>query len=217
MMVFPQLFSHHLTRRIGRSLAWSKIRIDDFTIRVPRGKTQVTFTLRYATSFSLGVIKQFLSKKARTSTVVLEAMNFLNHLVSVGPTLSLIPVGRKFFTNLDADCKKFEVVEFRRGVIQSVHFGGETSLTLNVDVTTGIFWNSDCVTVLDLASRFLNIPPVEMTPRRLSAPQLQLLSRALRGVKFALRHRGEVFAKRLHSIAKVAKKSSKEHIFTMGG
>lgn len=56
-----------------------------------------------------------------------------------------------------------------------------------------------------------------MTPRRLSAPQLQLLSRALRGVKFTLRHRGDVFAKRLHSIAKVAKKSSKEHVFTMGG
>jgi hypothetical protein len=191
--------------------------VDDFTVKIPRGKTEVSFTLRYATSFTLGVIKQYVSRKARTSSVVLEAMNFLNHLVSVGPTLSLIPVGRKFFTDADADCKKFEVIEFRRGVVQSVHFGGETSLTLNIDVTTGIFWNSDCVTVLDLASRFLNIPPAEMTARRITPPQMHMLSKTLKGVKFNVRHRGEMFAKRLHSIAKIAKKSSKEHVFAMGG
>jgi eukaryotic translation initiation factor 2C len=196
-------------------MAWSKNKIADFTVNIPRGKGEVTFSLKSATTFNLGIVKQFIAKKTKTSSAIIEAMNFLNHLFSVGPTLSLIPVGRKFFTECDSDIKKFEIIEFRRGLFQAVHFGGQTSLTLNIDITTGIFWNSDCVTALDLVSRYLNIPPNELSPKRVSPQQFQRLSRVLKGVKYRVKHRGDEFSRRQHTITKVAKKSAKEHKFQM--
>ena len=198
-------------------MAWSRARISDFTVKIQRGKGEVTFSLKNTTAFSLGIIKQYLSKKVRTTTVVLEAMNFLNHLFSVGPTLSLIPVGRKFFTDSDADIKKFEIIEFRKGLFQAVHFGGDKSLTLNVDITTGVFWNSNFVTALDLACRYLGIPPAEFTAKRVSPQQIHQLSRVLKGLKYRVMHRGDAFSKRQHTIAKVAKRSAREHTFQMNG
>jgi eukaryotic translation initiation factor 2C len=198
-------------------MAWSKDKIADFTVNIPRGKREITFSLKSATKFNLGVVKQFITKRARTSNAVLEAMNFLNHLFAAGPTISLIPVGRKFFTEADADIKKFEIIEFRRGLFQAIHFGGETSLTLNIDITTGVFWNSDCVTALDLASRYLNIPPKELSPKHVSTQQIHQLSRAFKGLKYRVKHRGDEFSRRQHTIAKVARKSAKEHKFQMNG
>jgi eukaryotic translation initiation factor 2C len=198
-------------------MAWNRLKIDDFSIKIQRGKGEVTFSLKNSTTFSLGIIKQYLAKKARTTTVVLEALNFLNHLFSVGPTLSLIPVGRKFFTDSDADIKKFEIIEFRKGLFQAVHFGGDQSLTLNVDITTGVFWNSDFVTALDLACRYLGIRHEEFTVNRVSPQQIHQLSRVFKGLKYRVLHRGDAFSKRQHTIAKVAKKSAKEHTFQMNG
>lgn len=214
-MVLP--FDHLTKFYPGRTMAWSRAKISDFTIKIQRGKGEVTFGLKNATTFSLGIIKQYIMKKAKTTTMVLEAMNFLNHLVSVGPTLSLIPVGRKFFTDSDADIRKFEIIEFRKGLFQAVHFGGSNSLTLNVDITTGVFWNSDCVTALDLASRYLGIPPGELTAKSVTAGQLHQLSRIMKGLKYRVKHRGDDFARRQHTIAKVAKKSAKDHTFQMNG
>ena len=156
-------------------MAWSRVEISDFSIKVQRGRGDATFSLKHATSFSLGIIKQYITKNAQlaqTNTVI-EAMNFLNHLFAVGPTLSLVPVGRKFFTNSASDIHRFEIIEFRTGLFQAIHFGGNAALTLNVDITTGVFWNSDMATVLDLLSYYMRIPPAQLTSKRLSPSQLQ--------------------------------------------
>lgn len=200
---------------LGSTMAWSKNKIADFTVNITRGRREVTFSLKNTTKFALGVVKQFISKKARISNSILEAVNFLNHIFATGPTLSLIPVGRKFFTNSDVDIRKFGFIEFRRGLFQAVHFGGETSLTLNIDITTGVFWNSDCVTALDLASHYLNIPPNGLSSNRVSTQQLQHLSRAFKGLKYRVKHRGDEFSRRQYTIAKVVQKSAKEHRFQM--
>ena len=65
------------------------------------------------------------------------------------PSECLISVRRKFFTS-----NHFAPIEFRRGVFQAVHCGGTEALTINVDITTGIFWHSDNVTLADLAMNF---------------------------------------------------------------
>jgi hypothetical protein len=196
-------------------MAWSKAHINDFSVNLAQGKSEITFSLKYTTSFSLGAIKQFYAKKEKSPTLILQAMDFLNHLFASHPTLSLIPVGRKFFTNDDRDIKKFDIIEFRRGLFQAVHFGGSISLTINIDVTTGVFWNSDCVTALDLASRDLNVPPGQLTSQRLSQQQHHRLSRLLKGLKFRVKHRGPGYDKRQHTISKVARVSAREHTFQM--
>jgi len=199
-------------------MAWSKDLISDFEVRVPRGRKEVTVTLKKTTSFTLGIIKDFLQKKPGSNTGVLEAINFLNHLFSASPRLSLIPVGRKFFSPQDHlnDIKKAEQIELRRGLFQSIHFGGQKSLTINVDVTTGVFWNSDCVTALDLAARILGkTNNHQLTPRSLTAVHFQQLSRALKGVKYRVKHRGPEFAKRQHSISRIVQQSSRDHRFIL--
>ena len=92
-----------------------------------------------------------------------------------------------------------------------------TLRTLNVDITTGVFWNSDFVTALDLACRYLRIRHEEFTVNRVSPQQIHQLSRVLKGLKYRVLHRGDAFSKRQHTIAKVAKKSAKEHTFQMNG
>jgi hypothetical protein len=195
-------------------MAWSKQKIADFTVQVKRGRSDVTFSLQSATTFKLGVIKQFIDKKIKWSTVVLEAINFLNHLFSVGPTKSLIPVGRKFFTD-EKSSSESKYLEYRSGLFQAVHFGGETSLTLNVNVTTGVFWNSDIVTALDLVSQYLNIAKHEISPSRINEQHAKRLSRVLKGLKFRVNHRGPEHAKRSYTVSRLSSKSASQHTFPL--
>ena len=192
------------------------MKIPEFAVKITHGRREITFSLKSSTSFPLGAIKQFISKQARTSNVVLEAMNFLNQLFSCYPTKYLIPVGRKFFTRQGDDIKPFEIIEFRRGLFQAVHFGGSLSPTINIDITTGVFWNSDLVTALDLAVRDLNLQqPTDLNVSRITQEQMYRLSRLLKGLKFHVKHRGAAFAKRQHTITKVVKQSARTHRFQM--
>ena len=193
-------------------MAWSKDKIDDFTVKVKRGRGEIAVSLQSATSFKLGVIKQFITKRINWSTVVLEAVNFLNHLFSVGPTKSLIPVGRKFFTDQKSKCPSSDFLEFRTGLFQAVHFGGDASLTLNIDVTTGVFWNSSLVTALDLVSSCLNIPKPQISPSRL-AKQTQKMSKLLKGMKFRISHLPKGSPNRNYTISKLATTSAKQYTF----
>lgn len=198
---------------VGSTMAWSKYPISDFEIPLQKGRMNATFVLKQTTNFNLGIIKNFLQKKPGSNDGILEAISFLNHLFSATPRLSLIPVGRKFFTQDNDDLKKLSKVELRRGVFQSIHFGGQQSLTINVDITTGVFWNSDCVTALDLASCFLGKRKDELAPQSLTTSEFQRLSRGLKGVRYCVKHRGDGFAKRQHSISKLVQRSSRDHRF----
>jgi hypothetical protein len=200
---------------LGANIGWSKTKIADFDVKVSRGRSDITFTLKSSTSFPLGAIKQFYTKKAKSSTVVLEAMNFLNQLFASHPSTILLAVGRKFFNPNERNIVKSDLIEFRKGLFQAVHFGGRLSLTINVDVTTGVFWNSDYVTALELSCRALNCSAHDLAYNRLSPQQLHRLSRLLKGLKFQVKHRGEDFAKRQHSISKVAHQSAKTYMFEM--
>jgi hypothetical protein len=198
-------------------LGWSKDKISDFDAVIPRGKSEISVKCNNSTSFSLGAIKQFLTKKANSSNTILEAMNFLNHLFSVQPSESFIPVGRKYFTSNVSDIKQLnKPIEFRMGLFQAVHFGGAQSLTINVDTTTGVFWNSKFVTLADLAARVLNrTSPTDLTSDKLTTVEIHRLSRTFKGLKYTIRHRGKNFSKRQHTISKIVKMSSHDHKFEM--
>jgi hypothetical protein len=194
-------------------MAWNKVKIADFTVKITRGRGEITVSLQYATTFKLGVIQQFINKKMQWSTVVLEAINFLNHLFSVGPTNSLIPVGRKFYTNKSSPCTSSLFLEFRTGLFQAVHFGGDKALTLNIDVTTAVFWNSTLVTALDLVSTYLGIGKEKVTPSRIHPRDIQQISKVLKGLKFRINYSKAEFAKRTYTVSKLATTSARQHTF----
>jgi hypothetical protein len=196
-------------------MAWTKVKIADFTVKVKRGRGEITVSLQFATTFKLGVIKQFISKRMQWSTVVLEAVNFLNHLFSVGPTKSLIPVGRKFYTDKRSPCSSSPFLEFRTGLFQAVHFGGDKALTLNIDVTTGVFWHSTLVTALDLVSKYFGINKEDVSPSRLETKQIQQISKLLKGMKFRIDYSNAEFTKRTYTVSKLAKTSARQHTFQL--
>jgi eukaryotic translation initiation factor 2C len=199
-------------------MAWSKSSITDFTVRFRRGRNDVKFALKRSTQFSLGVMQQYISKRANSPVNVLEAMNFLSHLFAESPISSLTRIGRKFFTRVENNIQKLEIIEFRRGLFQAVHFGGDASLTINVDITTGVFWNSDCVTALDLACRCLRVTPLQLTSTALKEEERKYLSDLLKGVRFSAKYRyTENSRGREYRITDIAKLSAREYKFTKDG
>lgn len=195
-------------------MGWSKHNIHDFSVTFKSdARKEITVKLTSSTSFKLGVIKAFILKRVEMSTTVIEAITFLNHLVAARPTETQIAMGRKFFTNLAADTKQFDgPIEFRRGLFQAVHFGGTTSLTLNVDVTTAVFWKSTFVTVIDLVAEVLHMDRNDIRPTALTQNQYRYLSRLLKGLKFFVRHLRD--GPRFYSIHHFTNESSIQHTFS---
>jgi hypothetical protein len=195
-------------------MGWSKEKIRDFSVTMSHEKSEKTTTvnLTSSTSFSLGIIKAFISKRIEMSTTVLEAITFLNHLFAASPTKDCFCIGRKFFTHFDNDVSRFRdgVVEFRTGLFQAVHFGGHISLTLNIDVTTGVFWNSSYATVLDLAGELLRLEKRNISPRAIQPARFRDLEKRLKGLRFSVPHLGG----RCFTIHKLTQETARHHIFT---
>ena len=105
-------------------------------------------------------------------------------------------VGRKYFPTDDDEREisridEFSLLEFRKGFYQAIHWGGTSGLTVNVNVTTGIFWNSQMHTVIQLALRTIGKQAEEaIALSTLNEHQLRLISRNVRGLKFFIKYRG---------------------------
>jgi len=208
-------------------MAWSMNKIEEFEVNVPSGKSSdATFILKPTTSFNLGVIADIINKRAYSNTAVLEAMNFLNHLFACGTTAqTLTPIGRNLFTNDPRDItigSRDDFVEFRQGLFQAVHFGGNLSLTLNIDVTTAVFWRSVMdaqsptpVSVLALATFILGFKDGQQAQVRANMPRhlFTKLERALKGVKYCLDYGGGKFRGRNFTISQLGNVSARDHQF----
>jgi PAZ domain/N-terminal domain of argonaute/Argonaute linker 1 domain len=203
---------------LGRAMAWSDAKIPDVTVNLTKDRREVLVSFSYATSFNLASIHRFMGGQHGNNIKALEGISFLNHLFAHCPSKTLIPVGRKFFTT--DQVKTFAPIEFRRGVFQAVHFGGTESLTVNVDMTTGIFWNSNNVTLADLSMQLLHMPPEDFARGIFTDNQYHYVQRMFRGMKFTVRHLthlGEAMAKRQHTVTKLYRKSAAEETFEQDG
>jgi hypothetical protein len=142
----------------------------------------------------------------------MQPINFLNHLFAVGPSMSFISLGRRYFS--EKDIAPNHIIEFRRGIFQAVHLGGTQSLTLNVDTTTAIFWNSSLVTLLDVAKVVLKLEPHMFG--NLDPSQRNRLSKALRGLKFYVQHRNRPDdQRRRYTISRLSLANSLDRKFLM--
>jgi len=168
----------------------------------------VQFSLKKATQFSLDIINEVMNQKADSSRAI-PAITFLNHLFATRPTSIFDPIGRKFFSKQGVT--SFRQLEFRRGIFQAVHFGGTQSLTLNIDMTTAVFWNSSCATALNVAEKVLGKAREEISSS--DSDQRRQLNRALKGLKFFVKHRGVEHQRRVYKIADVAKVNAREKTF----
>ena len=202
---------------LGMGMAWNGTKFPDMTVTLTKYRREVLVTLSYAIAYNLGSIRRFMNGQHGNNIAALEGISFLNHLFAHCPSSSPIPVGRKPFTN---QVKPLAPIEFRRGIFQAVHFGGAESLTINVDLTTGIFWYSDNVTLADISMQVLRMPPQDFARGVFSDGQYHQVQKMFRGMKFRVRHLthlGEAMAKRQHTVMKLYCKSAAEQTFEQDG
>jgi eukaryotic translation initiation factor 2C len=132
-------------------------------------------------------------------------------------------VGRKYFPTVEDDREisridDFSLLEFRRGFYQAVHWGGSNGLTINVNVTTGIFWNSQMHTIIELALRTLGRQASEgMSLSALSEPAFRQISRNVRGLKFYIKYRGLQKEKQIHMTTSLSKETARTKRFDANG
>jgi len=132
-------------------------------------------------------------------------------------------VGRKYFPTEDDEREisridDYSLLEFRRGFFQAIHWGGTAGLTINVNVTTGIFWNNQMHTVLQLALRTIGKGADqgnELTS--LNEHQFRLISRNIRSLKFYIKYRGPAKEKQVHVATSLSKDTARGKRFDVQG
>jgi eukaryotic translation initiation factor 2C len=153
-------------------------------------------------------------------------MTFLNQVIANSFTKEssrFMAVGRKYFP-LDDDERDisriddFSLLEFRKGFYQAVHWGGTTGLTVNVNVTTGIFWNSQMHTIVELALRTIGKAATDgMALSALNEHQFRMIARNVRGIKFYIKYRGPKKEKQIHMVTNLSKESARGKKFELEG
>ena len=184
---------------------------------------RVNFT--YATEFDLTDLAQYIAKTRPNSPEIFQCLTFLNQVIADTLTTSsrFMAVGRKYFPTDDDEREisrvdEYSLLEFRRGFYQAIHWGGNNGLTINVNVTTGIFWNSQMHTIVELALRSIGKRADEgMALATLNENQFRTISRNLRGLKFYIKYRGGMKEKQVHMASSLAKESARGKKFELQG
>lgn len=211
---------------LGRAIAWSMDRIHNIpTIDVPRGKTTLRVNFTYATEFNLSDLTAYINKSIPNSAEIFQCLNFLNQVISEGLTKSTryMAVGRKYFPTDDDEREisrvgELSLLEFRRGFYQAIHWGGNNGLTINVNVTTGIFWSSQMHTVIHLALRTIGRNADEgAVLSSLNENQFRAISKNVRGLKFYIKYRGPSKEKQVHMSTGASRDTARGKIFEAKG
>ncbi|KAJ0318728.1 hypothetical protein Brms1b_004217 [Colletotrichum noveboracense] len=151
----------------GRKLAWAPVAINRGEERLtidldegfpppksgkPRRKddNKFFFVIRQTKQIHLSALEAYLNNRMDWDNSVLEAMNFLDHLVRQYPTENLLSIKRNFYN--EHRKKAFDLgncIELVKGVYASVRmnqsFSGSIGrgLGLNVDVANTAFWKGN--------------------------------------------------------------------------
>lgn len=108
------------------------------------GKTPNTFrmVIRRTKTVDVSQIQYFLNGRAAFTNNILEAINFLDHLLRETPTTNpnFITVKRQFFTRQSQKVSLQGGVEALRGVYQSLRLAEGGKLVVNLDVANCCFW-----------------------------------------------------------------------------
>jgi eukaryotic translation initiation factor 2C len=139
------------TKKIGNPIT-TKVDLDAERGRKARraGSSDFYVTIRYAKTLRLEVLPAYLREKMGFDNSVIEAMNFLDHLIRQGPADTHRVIRRLFFAEnqqprqLDANIDVFKGFYGSIRLCQSI-FEGSSGLGINVDVSNTAFWRPKTV------------------------------------------------------------------------
>jgi eukaryotic translation initiation factor 2C len=144
----------------GNKLAWSKVDLGEKRMMIDldaeQGRTghdtsRNAFRLVIKKSKELEIgkpIQAYLSGQIQMDVAVLEAVNFLDHLLRENPSTSpnFITVRRSFFTRNGQRMALGKGIEVVRGVYQSLRLAEGKKLIVNLDVANCCFWQPSSLT-----------------------------------------------------------------------
>ena len=141
----------------GNKLAWSNSELKEIRVMVDldveegrqsRGDRNA-FRLRItpAKNMDISVIQSFLDGRIGMEISVVEAINFLDHLLREGPSINpaFVGVKRAFFARNGDRADLGGGVEVFRGVYQSLRLAEGKKMIINVDVANTTFWKPNAL------------------------------------------------------------------------
>lgn len=148
----------------GNKLAWSKAPLKEVRLLIdldtgltatdPDGRNTFRLNIKLAKVLEIETpIQSYLSGQTQMNTAVLEAVNFLDHLLRETPSTSpnFIAIKRQFFTRNGQRMALGRGVEVVRGVYQSLRLSEGKKLIINLDVANCCFWAPGSLTAAIIA------------------------------------------------------------------
>ena len=181
--------------------------------------------IRRTGRINLQVLESYLAGTYQFDTVVLEAINFLDHLLRETPSKNLINIKRSYFARNPAGRKLLGGgVEAMKGVYQSIRAAQCKKLVLNVDVSNSTFWHQSTMMQLafqicghdDMATLHIKMKPlldVQGRPTR-DSPSFVMVKRLAKN-EFTVKHHGCTNPDKVWKILRVSDKSAKTYKFDL--
>ena len=180
--------------------------------------------IRRTSKINLQVLESYLSGKYQFDTVVLEAINFLDHLLRETPSKNLINIKRSYFARNPRGRKIIGGgVEAMKGVYQSIRAAQCKNLVVNVDVSNTTFWHQstllylafqmcghDDVTTLHIKMR----PLLDVHNRPRDSPSFIQVKRLAKN-EFTVNHKGCTNPEKIWKVLRVSDKTCKTYKFDL--
>ncbi|KAI9822452.1 MAG: hypothetical protein M1827_000171 [Pycnora praestabilis] len=181
-------------------------------------------TIRKTNPVNLAVLTAYLGGKMSFDTPVLEAINFLDHLMREWPSKQYTTIKRSFFARGEERHALGGGIEAFKGVYQSIRACHGGRLAVNIDVSNGVFWSEQIVhlTVMkltdsnDIHTLEARLKQVQADPTRKDSPMIDPptfhILRRLRKVGIYAKHRGSEEKNKLWIIDRFISQTA--HTFT---
>ncbi|KAI4257471.1 MAG: hypothetical protein LQ352_001635 [Teloschistes flavicans] len=124
--------------------------------------------IRKTTKIDVHAVMDFLNGKCDFSPPVIDAINFLDHLIRENPSKNHLNIKKSYFDrDSGAIADLTEGVEAMRGVYQSIRMAEGKRLVINVDVSHTTFWRrSSFPSLINQLSRFHDLEQLQNNWRK---------------------------------------------------
>ena len=168
------------------NFAFNTVAVPGFRLSFTEGSDDVTVELRPTRVISFKPLRQYITGHGPHTPDVSTAMTMLRLLVFHVPQRYFYVTGQKLYGRTMDDrsaCVIFtgteSYIEFRKGFTLVPRFG-LGRVNLNIDITRGVFWNSNLgqmseTTVLNLVCNILRTAPASLDNRTVTALSLRKL------------------------------------------
>lgn len=207
----------------GNKLAWSledlgtkKIMVDldveDGKGPSQDGKNAFRVHLIPTKKLDLGALKAYMDGRIQYNVNVMEAINFMDHLLREGPSRNpnLVPIRRSFFSRDGARQDLGSAVEVFRGVYQSMRPAQGNKMIINLDVAISSFWKPQPLLSAILDKTRWN-DALTAQKKLQSANEKSAVRKFLRRLSVKAAYLGNPFPDKLWSIEDIANVTAASH------